>query len=294
MKNTSHTFVLIHGAWYGSWAWKKTAKYLRKEEHKVILIDLPNYNNNSEKTITLGDYVNTVYNKIKNITNPILVGHSMAGVILSQFKANYPFYHCTFIYLSAFLIPNEESIKSFILDERKHEENDDINQLKAKKGAVKTFAYYDNKEEFPVFYIDEETLKERFFQNYNIFNGSLSSLKNKFSRFTPFTPISTKLNLKEDSIYFYNDKNMFYINCIEDEAISDKERKRMLEKVKFNKQRVTDISADHSPFFRVPKSLGKVFVEIADKNTKQEPQLINEPTSILSLISRGFYSLVSA
>jgi len=37
------TYVLIHGAWHGSWCWEKVIHLLEKAGHKVIAPDLPGH-----------------------------------------------------------------------------------------------------------------------------------------------------------------------------------------------------------------------------------------------------------
>ncbi len=37
------TYVLIHGAWHGSWCWDKVVPLLKKKGHKVEAPDLPGH-----------------------------------------------------------------------------------------------------------------------------------------------------------------------------------------------------------------------------------------------------------
>jgi pimeloyl-ACP methyl ester carboxylesterase len=38
------TYVLIHGAWHGSWCWDKVVPLLQQAGHQVVAPDLPGEN----------------------------------------------------------------------------------------------------------------------------------------------------------------------------------------------------------------------------------------------------------
>src|SRR5690242_19226459 len=81
------TFVLIHGAWFGSFAWKKVVPQLEAKGYKVIAFDLPGYGTDQRppSAITLNDYVQKVVEVVKPLKEKvILVGHSMGGAIITQ------------------------------------------------------------------------------------------------------------------------------------------------------------------------------------------------------------------
>ena len=56
------TYVLIHGAFHGGWAWDRIAPLLEKEGHTVIAPDLPGHGNDKTPVadITLQLYTDTV------------------------------------------------------------------------------------------------------------------------------------------------------------------------------------------------------------------------------------------
>ena len=47
------TFVLVHGAWAGSWVWEKIIPILESLRHRVIAVDLPG--NGTRQNTTLRD-----------------------------------------------------------------------------------------------------------------------------------------------------------------------------------------------------------------------------------------------
>ncbi|GAA4103281.1 alpha/beta hydrolase [Nonomuraea soli] len=76
------TFILIHGAWHGSWAWDRLAPFLRAAGSRVIAPDLTSPDDRG-----LHDDVQTVVSALDAVTDDdrvILVGHSYAGLVVRQ------------------------------------------------------------------------------------------------------------------------------------------------------------------------------------------------------------------
>ena len=112
------TYILVHGAWHGAWCWYKVVPLLEARGHKVVAPDLPGHGKDTTKPeqVTLADYVNKVVSVANDQNGPvILVGHSMAGVVISQaaevLGANKI---SALIYLDAFLPANGESLFALV------------------------------------------------------------------------------------------------------------------------------------------------------------------------------------
>ncbi|WP_077923223.1 alpha/beta fold hydrolase [Spirosoma sp. 209] len=83
----SRTYVLVHGGWHGAWCWKKVVPLLETNGSRVVAIDLPGHGDDktSPAGVTLDEYTKKVVQLAKAQTGPvILVGHSMAGVVIAQ------------------------------------------------------------------------------------------------------------------------------------------------------------------------------------------------------------------
>lgn len=81
------TYILIHGGWHGAWCWKIVVPLLEANGNRVLAIDLPSHGEDKTPaaTVTLNDYVQKVVSLANAQTGPvILVGHSMAGVVIAQ------------------------------------------------------------------------------------------------------------------------------------------------------------------------------------------------------------------
>lgn len=80
------TYLLIHGANHGGWAWKKVVPLLQAQGHRVQAIDLPGHGDDKTppEKITLEDYVQKVVDAAyAQPGQVILVGHSAGGVTIA-------------------------------------------------------------------------------------------------------------------------------------------------------------------------------------------------------------------
>ncbi|MBT4908133.1 MAG: alpha/beta fold hydrolase [Rhodospirillaceae bacterium] len=110
------TFVLVHGAWQGAWAWSRLVPLLEAAGHTAIAVDLPGNGNDDTPPgdVTTMMYAEHVASLIDGATSPvILVGHSMGGTVAAQTSELRPDKIALAIYLCAFLLPDGESIVDF-------------------------------------------------------------------------------------------------------------------------------------------------------------------------------------
>ena len=108
------TYVLVHGAWADESAWGFVRNELAKHAN-VIVVNLPAHGIDltAAHKVTLKDYVKYVTDIINAQKGKvILVGHSMAGVIVSQVAENIPAKIDKLIYVSAYLPKNGEDLLS--------------------------------------------------------------------------------------------------------------------------------------------------------------------------------------
>jgi pimeloyl-ACP methyl ester carboxylesterase len=110
------TFILVHGAWQGAWAWDTIVPRLQAAGHDAIAVDLPgNGNDNTPPAdVDLGRYAAHVAGIIDSTTGPIImVGHSMGGTAAAQACELRPDRIALAIYLAAFLLPDGLSVLEF-------------------------------------------------------------------------------------------------------------------------------------------------------------------------------------
>ena len=110
------TYVLVHGAWSDESAWGFVRNRLA-ERANVVVVNLPAHgaDNTDGAGVGLQAYVKKVSDEINKVKGKvILVGHSMAGMVISQVAENMPGRIDKLIYVSAFLPANGESLNAIV------------------------------------------------------------------------------------------------------------------------------------------------------------------------------------
>lgn len=102
------TFVLVHGAWGGSWGYAPLARELRAAGHDVHIPSLTGLGERAHLAhggITLTDHINDVVGLIdcENLSDVILVGHSYGGMVITGVSALRGKRISSLVYLDAFL-----------------------------------------------------------------------------------------------------------------------------------------------------------------------------------------------
>jgi pimeloyl-ACP methyl ester carboxylesterase len=110
------TFILVHGAWQGAWAWETIVPRMEAAGHRAIPVDLPG--NGHDQTppggVDVDLYAQHIASIIDGITGPVvLVGHSMGGTAVAQACELRSERIALAIYLAAFLLPDGISVMMF-------------------------------------------------------------------------------------------------------------------------------------------------------------------------------------
>ncbi|MGH2506079.1 MAG: alpha/beta fold hydrolase [Ktedonobacteraceae bacterium] len=107
------TFLLVHGAAHGAWCWYKVLARLQEAGHKALAFDLPGHgiDRTPPEHVTLLAYVQRVCQELEKQEQPvILVGHSMAGAVISQVAEVLPHKIHTLVYLASCVLPSGQSL----------------------------------------------------------------------------------------------------------------------------------------------------------------------------------------
>jgi pimeloyl-ACP methyl ester carboxylesterase len=111
------SFVLVHSAWLGGWAWEPVRSILTEEGSTVFAPDLPGHGADTTPPaqVTMDGYVDRVVAILDAQDDPvILVGHSLGGIVISQAAERRPEKVQGLVYLCAFLLPNGASFMSAV------------------------------------------------------------------------------------------------------------------------------------------------------------------------------------
>lgn len=237
------TFVLVHSAWLGGWAWEPVASVLEARGHRVIAPDLPGHGEDRTppSEVTLESYVRTVTDILDEQAEPvILVGHSLGGIVISQAAENRPGKVRSLVYLGAFLLPNGGSFAaatsgvegSMVLD----------NLVASADGSYVT--------------IRDDVLHEAFAHDvpsdaFEVAGGMASP--------EPTAPLSTPLSITEDR---WGRIPRYYVECTEDRAIPPDVQRAMYEAIPV--ERVFSMATSHAPNFSAPDELAGYLLEVAE------------------------------
>ncbi|MGW6194323.1 alpha/beta fold hydrolase [Bacillus cereus] len=225
------TYVLVHGAWQGEWAWEFVKPQLEAFGHTVITLDLPGSGKDitPSQNITLDSYVNAVTDAIKQQNeNVILVGHSMGGIVITQTAEYVPNKIDKLVYLCAFLPQNGESLGSKLDGEAGPQFSINENDMTA--------------ELIP-------DLTEQTFLNATE-DGSIKEASFNQMRPQPLGPFQQELKISEEN---FGTVNRIYIETTLDRAIPIDFQRRMNTETPCTK--IFTLEADHSPFFSKTKEL---------------------------------------
>ena len=109
MKN----YVLVHGAWGGAWEFAELVERLKRDGSHVTAVDLPGHGENKAplSEVTFEAYVSRVIDVVNSIDGKVeLVGHSLAGAVVSQVTETIPDKINNVIFVAAFLLKSGESV----------------------------------------------------------------------------------------------------------------------------------------------------------------------------------------
>ena len=109
------TYVLVHGAWGGSYGWRKVRPLLIKAGHDVYTPSLTGQGERAHLAtpqVNLTTHIKDVYNAIwyEDLTDIILVGHSYGGMVVTGVADQMPERIKHLVYLDAFLPENGQSL----------------------------------------------------------------------------------------------------------------------------------------------------------------------------------------
>jgi pimeloyl-ACP methyl ester carboxylesterase len=113
------TFVLVHGAWHGSWCWKRVRRELQAEGHDVFTPTLTGVGERSHlisPQVTLDTHVADVVNLIRweELTDVVLCGHSYGGMVITGVADRIQDKIRALVYLDAFVPEHGDSLNSLL------------------------------------------------------------------------------------------------------------------------------------------------------------------------------------
>src|SRR5262245_32037199 len=111
-------FVLVHGAWQGSWCWQKILPELWTKGHRVFAVTLTGVGERAHhmsSSIRVATHIDDVAAVIETeeLTRVVLVGHSYGGLLITAVADRYQTRIAHLVYLDAIVPHSGESWSSF-------------------------------------------------------------------------------------------------------------------------------------------------------------------------------------
>jgi len=120
------SFVLVHGAWHGSWCWKRVRKALQAQGHDVFTPTLTGLAERSHllaRNVDLETHVLDVLNLIRweELSDLVLCGHSYGGCVVTGVADRIPEKIRALVYLDAFVPEDNENLMQLVPKELRDE-----------------------------------------------------------------------------------------------------------------------------------------------------------------------------
>jgi pimeloyl-ACP methyl ester carboxylesterase len=114
-------YVLVHGAWHGSWCWGRVRRLLAGEGHEVFTPTLTGVGERSHllsREVGLDTHIADVGNLMiwENLRDVVLVGHSYGGFVIRHVADQMPDRIRSLVYLDAFVPENGKAVFDYLAD----------------------------------------------------------------------------------------------------------------------------------------------------------------------------------
>ncbi len=240
---TSKTYVLVHGAWQAAYVWDAVRTDLEKQGNKVVIVELPGHGNDQTPphTLSLDVYRDKVIEAIsKEKANVILVGHSMAGMVISSVAEKIPTRISQLVYIGAFLPANGQALTDLAFSDP----DSKLGSLLVPSADMLTLDV--RKDSLTDLFIADGTpaAKDKVLSNY---------------RAEPAIPLANKVTLTADH---FGAVQKVYIKTLKDIVVSPGLQDRMIAEAGITT--VYTVNTSHSPFLAQPTAVSELLLKIGE------------------------------
>lgn len=230
--------LLVHGAWHAGACWNPVLPLLAEAGCRVLAPDLPGHGADSLplSRVTLKAYVERLLILLETLEGKVvLVGHSMAGLVISEVAARRPEKVERLVYLCAYLPRHGESLFDLVALNRSHEPFTAI-ELALQLSDDKRSCTIAHDAIIPLFYqLAPPDAAQRAKAEFSV-QATL--------------PLSARVDLDGQG---FADTPRTYICCTQDRVIPLHHQRRMLQRQGCDT--LLQIDTDHSPFLSQPAQL---------------------------------------
>jgi pimeloyl-ACP methyl ester carboxylesterase len=228
------TYVFIAGAWHGSWCWSEVKPMLEDAGHRVLTPDLIGMEPGVLETPArpISAWADQISDILRAERDPvILVGHSRAGLVISEVAERVPEKIGLLVYLSAFLLKDGETL-------------DEIARAATNNAALsQSVTFRDDGTSV----LTPEGI-ERFF--YNKTPEHFVQVARERTVAEPAAAFVTPIHVTDQR---FGSVMRAYIECAHDNAVPLSTQRAMQEATPV--AITAHLDSDHSPFFSAPSQL---------------------------------------
>lgn len=239
-QSAARHFVFVPGSFHAAWCWYKMQPLLNQNGNTSLAIDLPAHGRDTTPIaqVTLDSYVDAVCRELERYTTPVvLIGHSRAGIVISQVAERMPEKIDQLVYLCAFLIPHGEPMVATALADS--------------QSLLVSNLIFNEAEGWH--YPKPDIFKDAFYNDCSEADVFLSSCL--LSR-EPNAPVGTPLQLTPER---YGKVKKSYIFTTMDQTITPAIQKQMVARTPVDQTH--ELKAGHSPFLSQPEALADILLE---------------------------------
>ncbi len=234
----SKTFMLVHGAFAGEYAWEKVKPLLESKGNKVVTFDLPAHgaDQTQAKDATFESYIEKVGSFINAESEKvILVGHSMGGVVISQTAEKMPDKIEKLVYISAYLPKNGQSLQELAEGDAESLIGRNLKFAADYSGAT----------------LPDDVAVEVFAGDCS---DDIKKLVVEKARLEPLAAFQAKVSLSDEN---FGRVPKYFIETTLDKGVGTSLQKKMIAENGTVKQ-VFKIESGHSPYFAKPDELAEI------------------------------------
>ena len=235
----SKTIVLVHGAWSDASSWDAVTPLLKAQGGEVINVNLTGHGKDTTSFagITFQTYVDQVKAAIGTRTNVVLVGHSFAGLVISQVAEDIPAQVKELIFLAAALPHNGDSLLSLAKQDAGSHIGKSLTVDQEHGQAI----------------ITKDAIADIFAADAP---EQVQQYLTAHIKAEPLAPLATPVRLTDKN---FGSIRKVYIHTVNDNAISYPAQQYMVKMSKVAK--VYTLQSSHTPFISMPDKVAKILIE---------------------------------
>jgi pimeloyl-ACP methyl ester carboxylesterase len=233
------SILLVHGAWHGAWCWTPLLQCFEERGIDARALDLPGHGSQRALAsgVRLADYADAVNQAAAAMRKPpLVVGHSMGGIVISEAAEKNPEGFRSLVYVAAFLPVSGQTLVELSA------------MCGGNKGEiVNNLSVLGREEAVDLFYGDCDAALAEW---------ALDHLQPQ-----PLSPALDPVSLTPAR---FGKVARDYVLCRDDRAIPANFQDAMARGS--GCRRISELSCGHSPFFACPETLADVLVESLQSN----------------------------